>query len=98
MENSFCLSYVEVGVMKLTKAKKIVLNSYPQAFIYRWGIGRKNGTNLIVSSESPISTESTLARIHRPMDHPLSLEIFKELVWKQAAFNIMKEMIRKLES
>jgi hypothetical protein len=84
--------------MRLTEAKKIVLSSYPNAFKHQWGIGRKTGTTyMIISEVMGGGDQKTLASIHRPTDHPVPRRTFEILVWKQAAFRIMRDMIQRLE-
>jgi len=84
--------------MTLREAKRIVLSSYPESFTHKFGVGRKSGTTyLLLSAPATSEDQQTLASVHRPTDHPLPRRMFEILVWKQAAFRIMRDMVQRFE-
>jgi hypothetical protein len=99
MERGSARDAEEVGIMTLRDAKKIVLSSYPQSFMHQYGIGRLGGTTYVILSESSIcGDQEQLGIIYRPYDHTMTRDQFKSLVWKQAAHNIMRKMVQRLET
>jgi hypothetical protein len=78
------------------EAEMFVKNSYPDAYLFKYCVGRKTGTMYSIY-DNPIEYK-LIASIFRPYDHSLSRYEFIELVWNQARFKIMNDMLKKLES
>jgi hypothetical protein len=86
----------KAGRMTLKEAKKIVQSCYPDSYLDKHDTGtinNKTGEVLVI-----MSGWFTLASFQRPNYHPLPLNTCVTLVWKQAAYRITNQMMRKLES
>ena len=82
--------------MLLREAKKIVLKNYPSASIYHHALDSR-GTYVYYIAENEFYWK-WLASVYRPKNYYLSNEEMIDMLWKQAAQQIIRDMLHKLKT